>query len=330
MHLDAYGRAAEARQRQLMLKDPPERKKEVETLREFAPRFLDGYARAKRHKPSGIAGKATVLRAHLLPALGDKRLNVISNEDVQALKLRLTERSPKTVNNVLTVLSVLLKKAVEWQVIDVPPCAVRLLPISKSTTARFYDFEEFGRVVQAAKDDGYPAYFIALLGGEAGLRCGEMMALEWSDVDLSKRQLAVARSESKGHVTATKGGRVRYVPMTVRLAAGTGSVTADSKDREWWRRRESVCPILRILEQSEQTEALHRRDSLESRGPGTKQVQQTSFQRSRKASENEGSPEVGGQPAAIVWHSFAHGIPCEGCAIRAGLCVPSRERIRSV
>jgi site-specific recombinase XerD len=27
----------------------------------------------------------------------------------------------------------------------------------------------------------------------------------------------VARSEWKGHVTATKGGRVRYVPLTVRL-----------------------------------------------------------------------------------------------------------------
>jgi hypothetical protein len=39
-----------------------------------------------------------------------------------------------------------------------------------------------------------------------------------SRVDLAKRQLAVARSEWKGHVTATKGGRVRYVPMTVRLA----------------------------------------------------------------------------------------------------------------
>jgi integrase len=44
------------------------------------------------------------------------------------------------------------------------------------------------------------------------------MALEWSDVDLPKRQLAVARSEWKGHVTATKGGRVRFVPMTARLA----------------------------------------------------------------------------------------------------------------
>ena len=58
-----------------------------------------------------------------------------------------------------------------------------------------------------------------LLGGEAGLRCGEMMALEWSDVDL--RQAAAVRAavrlEGPGH--GTKGGRVRYVPMTDRLAA---------------------------------------------------------------------------------------------------------------
>ena len=34
-----------------------------------------------------------------------------------------------------------------------------------------------------------------------------------------KRQLCVQRSEWKGHVTVPKGGRLRYVPMTVRLAA---------------------------------------------------------------------------------------------------------------
>ncbi len=62
-----------------------------------------------------------------------------------------------------------------------------------------------------------------LLGGEAGLRCGEIMALEWTDVDLQKRQLCVARSEWKGHVTVPKGGRLRYVPLTVRLAAALKS-----------------------------------------------------------------------------------------------------------
>ena len=68
----------------------------METLRAFAPRFLDGYARANRHKPGGIAGKATVFKAHV-PALGDKRLDAITNEDIQALKLRLKDRSPNRV-----------------------------------------------------------------------------------------------------------------------------------------------------------------------------------------------------------------------------------------
>jgi site-specific recombinase XerD len=45
------------------------------------------------------------------------------------------------------------------------------------------------------------------MGGEAGLRCGEMMALEWKDVELGKGRLCVARSDWKGHVTAPKRGR---------------------------------------------------------------------------------------------------------------------------
>jgi integrase len=44
-----------------------------------------------------------------------------------------------------------------------------------------------------------------------------MMALEWADVNVAKRQLTVARSEWKGYVTATKGGRVRHLPLTARL-----------------------------------------------------------------------------------------------------------------
>ena len=44
-----------------------------------------------------------------------------------------------------------------------------------------------------------------------------MMALEWSNVDLQKRQIRVAQSEWKGHLTMPKGGRIRYVPMTRRL-----------------------------------------------------------------------------------------------------------------
>ena len=44
-----------------------------------------------------------------------------------------------------------------------------------------------------------------------------MMALEWRDVDLQKHQICVQRSDWKGHVTMPKSGRLRYIPMTIRL-----------------------------------------------------------------------------------------------------------------
>ena len=214
----AAKRWGEDRERHLLTEGPSQPTKEVPTLQEFKDRFLDGHARANRQKPSGIAAKETILNVHLVPLLGTKRLNAITTESVQQLKHQLRERTPKTVNNVLSVLNVMLKKAVEWTVIERMPCAVKLLPVPKPSTG-FYDFEDFERLVDAAQQVGPNAHLVVLLGGEAGLRCGEIMALEWPDVDFAKRQLSVQRSEWKGHVTVPKGGRLRYVPMTVRLAA---------------------------------------------------------------------------------------------------------------
>lgn len=78
-------------------------------------------------------------------------------------------------NNVLTVLNMLLKKAVEWDVIDKMPCTVRLLPIAKPS-AGFDDYDDYERLVAAAKALDVNAYLIVLLGGEAGLLCGEIIA----------------------------------------------------------------------------------------------------------------------------------------------------------
>ena len=196
---------------------PTHPRKEVPTLQEFAGRFLDGYARANRQKPSGIAAKEMILRVHLIPRFGSRRLDAITNEHVQRLKHSLRAKAVKTVNNILTVLNVLLKTAVEWKVMDQMPCAVRMLPVPK-TSASFHDFDVFERLVDTARETDWQTHLIVLLGGEAGLRCGEMMALEWPDVDLTTRQLCVRRSDWEGHITVPKGGRQRYVPLTIRLA----------------------------------------------------------------------------------------------------------------
>ena len=209
-------RWAETRERELLLQQPRRPRREVPTLTAFAPRFLDGYVRANRQKPSGIAGKESILRVHLIPQLGARRLDAITNEDVQRLKAHLSDRAPKTVNNVLSVLSRMLKVAVEWNILDGMPCQMRLLRVPQ-TQAEFYDFEDYSRLVEAAQAIHAQAYLVVLLGGDAGLRCGEMLALEWPDVDLRRRQLRIQRSDWRGNVTATKSGRPRAVPVTTRL-----------------------------------------------------------------------------------------------------------------
>src|ERR1700674_3580638 len=79
----AAQRWGEDRERHLLLHGPAQPKKEVPTLEQFAPRFLDGHARANRQKPSGIAAKEMILRVHLIAALGHKKLDAIQSEYVQ-------------------------------------------------------------------------------------------------------------------------------------------------------------------------------------------------------------------------------------------------------
>jgi hypothetical protein len=100
----AAQRWGEGRERELLIRGPTFRRKEVPTLEQFAPRFMDGHVRANQAKPSGIAHKELVFKNHLFPMLGAKRLDDITDEDVQQLKYKLRHRKPRTVNNVLTVL----------------------------------------------------------------------------------------------------------------------------------------------------------------------------------------------------------------------------------
>ena len=138
-----------------------------------------------------------IIRVHLAPALGTKRLDAIVNEEVQRLKHRLLDKAPKTVNNILTVLNVLLKTAVEWNVIERVPCTIRLLPVTKGST-KFYDFDEFERLVAAANMSDSRAYIVVLLAGEAGLRLGEMSRSNGTTWISSRDSYACSGPRGKG------------------------------------------------------------------------------------------------------------------------------------
>lgn len=187
------------------------------TLEEFSSRWLIGYAEANRHHASGIESKRSILKHHLLPRLGAKRIDAITAEDVQAIKAALGKRSPKTINNVLSTLGTLLKTAVEWRVISEMPCSVRLMRLPRKKPMPVHSHEQYEKLVTKAREVGPETYLIVLLGGDAGLRLGEMMALEWTEVDFDAGRIWVTRAEWNGVVGRPKAGDDGSVPMTDRL-----------------------------------------------------------------------------------------------------------------
>jgi integrase len=220
----AAKRWGEARERELLMQPSPvlleqqeEKRKEVPTLREFGPRFIEGYARANRQKASGVATKECILKTHLYRLLGDKKLDAITDEDVQNVKADLATKSRKTVNNVMSVLNKLLKVAVKWKVIKEIPCSIELLKVS-SPVPTFYEFDEYERLAEAAKTIDLSTLVVVLLGGDAGLRRGEMIGLRWCDVDFRRQQLVIEQSVWAGIADAPKSGHGRIIPMTDALA----------------------------------------------------------------------------------------------------------------
>ena len=57
---------------ELMNPEPPPEQREVPTVQEFWPRFLEGHARANREKPSGIAAKEMIARCSHLAMRGGR------------------------------------------------------------------------------------------------------------------------------------------------------------------------------------------------------------------------------------------------------------------
>lgn len=190
----------------------------VLTLEAFGPRFVDEYCRANQHKLSGVQSKETVLKKYLYPVLGHKRLNEISDADIAKLKSALTELKPKTVNNVLSVLSKLLHVAMEWRVILDMPCRITLLR-TQDVEMQFYEVEQYDRLVRAAAKLGVESELLVRLGGDLGLRRGEILALRMEHLDLVRHTANVSRNQVRGAETDLKGMEARRVPMSPGLVA---------------------------------------------------------------------------------------------------------------
>lgn len=197
---------------------PEAEPKRVPTLAEFAETYLAA-GRGDRQKASTLYAKKSILDAHLLPLLGKKKLDAIGAAEVLELKDRLKDHRPKTVNNVLAVLSGLLVVAHQLEHLAEPPKPLGMLRVDQDE-APFYDFETYDRLVAGAAKAGDEELLVVLLAGDAGFREGEILALQQQrDVDFKRGRVTIRESDWNTIVDLPKGNRLRRVPLTDRLKA---------------------------------------------------------------------------------------------------------------
>ena len=105
--------------------------------------------------------KRSILTHHLLPTLGSKRLDEIMGKDVKDLKASLLAKgkSAKRINNVLNVLSKIMRYAAEIKLLDRTP-RIKTLKVPPQRFD-FFTSEEFERLVASSAEE--PDWHAAVL-----------------------------------------------------------------------------------------------------------------------------------------------------------------------
>jgi integrase len=144
---------------------------------------------------------------------GDLKVSDIDQSKVDAFvgKLRSTLEG-KATNNVLMILGTSLKYAEEIGLIAKAPRTIQVK--CERPEIEFCEFEEYIRLVNAAKAIGQHYLCMLMLAGECGLRVGEICGARWEDLDMVARTVRVTQQLQKGLILTPKGGKRRTVPMT--------------------------------------------------------------------------------------------------------------------
>jgi len=162
-------------------------------------------------KPSTTKDYASKCR-RITQALGKVRLDRLSAEQIELVYARWAKEglSPGMVRNLHRVLHAALNVAVKRDLIVKNPASLVRAPAPKPKPAQALTASQAKRVLaEAAKQPDGVRWWLALL---LGMRQGEVLGLEWADVDLEARVLLVRKDRAKS-------GKGRAIPLPEVVAA---------------------------------------------------------------------------------------------------------------
>jgi integrase len=170
------------------------------TFAEFAEAYL---SKRLSIRGSTLAAYASIIRRRLIPRFGKMKLTDLRLGVIQSFVRQLNEKvSGKTLRNVVTLLKVMLVgnnagSAIRQGYIHHDPTCGLEVPQFETRPIIPPTQELVWKLINVASFFGRNADAMIHLGAFTGLRRGELLALHFTDVDWSNKELLVSKSLSK-------------------------------------------------------------------------------------------------------------------------------------
>ncbi len=192
-------------------------------FRQYVERWMKQHV-AMNCKAETARNYRYALDVSLLPALGGKGIREITRDDVKTLCFDMKQKglTPSVVKLRGTILGGIFNAAIEDGLLVGNP-AIRLGKIVKVPSRKgrvdFLNPDESRKLLDTVQEH-FPRwlpFFLTAL--RTGMRVGELIALQWEDIDWNGKFIEVRRAISRGVVGTPKNGKPRRIDLSDRLAA---------------------------------------------------------------------------------------------------------------
>lgn len=179
------------------------RKVVIKTFKELSHLWLETYKLTV--KPQTYDATVTRLNRHIMPTLGNMKVDKITASDIQMLINRLSKYYVNY-TAVRSVIRKILQQGVLLGLIDYNPARDIILPRKQPNAKKKVkfidpsDLKSFLEHLESSQHKRYNLYFDAVLYQlllSTGLRIGEACALEWGDIDLENGTIAINKTYNK-------------------------------------------------------------------------------------------------------------------------------------
>lgn len=191
-------------------------------FKEYAELWLEGYIKPLR-RDTTYERYHSILERHVFPVFGKVPIDELKRSDIRNLLMTLLKKGVSwgTACLVRDVISGPMVHALDDELITANPVSGIFKRINAPRNLKReidpFKHEEVALFLEACAKyypEHYPFFLTAF---RTGMRLGELLALQWRDVDWHGKFILVRRSYKRGRIDHTKTGKQRRVDMSNQL-----------------------------------------------------------------------------------------------------------------